>query len=482
MQRRKFVELMGLGSLITLVAPQMLLTSCNKQNTIINPSIFDVPLPLLPEATNVANLVAQPTIAQVFGNEKTIVWSFMDNSMLAPTFRVNTGTQVDVQYKNKLTQKSNIHWHGLLIPANMDGNPRDVSLEKIGTFNYKFDVAQRAGASWYHPHAHSTTGEQVYRGLAGLFIVNDAEEQALNLPSGAYEIPLIIQDKRTNDAQTELDYSPNMADEMQGYLGENIVTNGKHQCFLDVETRFYRFRILNASNSRVYNLALNNGQDFWVIGNDGGLLPTPEKTNTMMISSGERADILIDFGNIPIGETLRLQSKKFEGGGKYQGVQAFDILQLNIKTQTTDAFTLPNILSNITALMPANAAKTRVFDIANKGMMMNGHKINKQKYEANTIAETVKYNDIEIWEFDNTDGNEPHPMHIHGVQFQVLNRTGGRNAVQPYEKGWKDTVLMMPEEKVQVIMRFEAHKGLFLLHCHNLEHSDTGMMLNYEIV
>jgi blue copper oxidase len=197
--------------------------------------------------------------------------------------------------------------------------------------------------------------------------------------------------------------------------------------------------------------------------------------------------VLIDFSGLEVGKEVYLVSNKFSEFN-VQGRQSFSLLKFKIDRAANSSFTLPSTLSNVTPLNPGLSVKTRKIDIA---QMISGegghggmgrHSINGKIFEMDRVDETVSAGTTEIWEFDNSAGDEIHPMHIHGVQFQVLERTGGRNTVIASEKGWKDTVLLMPGEKVRVIMTFPDYTGVFVFHCHNLEHEDDGMMLNYKIV
>jgi FtsP/CotA-like multicopper oxidase with cupredoxin domain len=322
-------------------------------------------------------------------------------------------------------------------------------------------------------------------GLAGMFIVSDPEEASLNLPSGEYEVPLIIQDKHFDGSM--LDYSPDDEEIMRGYLGEEILVNGIHAPVLNVASGWYRFRILNGSTARIYNLAMTDGLQLHIIGADGGLLRAPESISNVMLGPGERLDVLINFSGHTHGKEFYLMSNKFSQYDA-QGRQTFKIMKFKIDRVSSLSFDPPSTLSNISMINESQSVSTRSFDIS---AMANGegghssmgrHSINGKVFGMERVDETVQAGTTEIWEFDNMSGDEIHPMHIHGVQFQVLNRIGGRNQITAAEKGWKDTVLVMPGEKVSVIMKFPEYKGVFVFHCHNLEHEDDGMMLNYKIV
>ena len=425
--------------------------------------------------------------ATIVKDKTSMVYGYSGN-ILAPLIRVNNGQNVVVNFTNQLEEETNIHWHGLILPENMDGHPRHIVLPGQ-SFTYQFTISQKAGTNWFHPHPHLKTGRQVHKGLAGMFIVNDPEETALNLPSGEFEIPLIIQDKRIY-SDGSLNYSPEADDVMSGYFGQNICVNGSWSPFLNVKTRTYRLRILNGSNARAYNLSLNTGNSFYVIGSDGGLLPQTQTVSQLLLSPGERADVLLDLSKATPGNEIFLQSNTFDGGDS-QGSQSFQILKFVVDEQSPEPFTIPASLIGFTALGASQAIRTRSFDIANAhsgghaGMDMGSsasiHKIGGKSFEMERIDETVKGGTVEIWEFDNSNGTDLHPMHMHGIHFQVLSRTGGRSAIQAHETGWKDTVLCLPGEKVKIIMKFPDNPGLFAFHCHNLEHEDSGMMLNYKI-
>jgi blue copper oxidase len=403
---------------------------------------------------------------------------------LGPTIRAAAGETVSVSLQNSLSDETNIHWHGLILPENMDGHPKDVAAPG-GSLTYSLPIIQRAGTYWYHPHPHGSTARQVFLGLAGMFIVNDPEEAALNLPHGEFEVPVILQDKHFEG--NNLEYAPNDDEMMTGYLGEQVLVNGQHAPFLPVASTWYRLRILNGSTARVYNLGLTGGQQMIIIGSDGGLLASSEPVSSILLAPGERIDVLIDFSGFTVGQEIYLVSNKFSEYN-VQGRQSFNLMKFKVDRTENLNFTLPSTLSSITRLSPSQSVKTRTIDIAQTIPFEGGrggmgrHSINGKTFDMDRADETVSAGTTEIWEFDNSAGDEIHPMHIHGVQFQVLERIGGRNQIIASEKGWKDTILLMPGEKVRLIMTFPDYKGVFVFHCHNLEHEDDGMMLNYKII
>ena len=499
MQRRNFLKMSGLGAGAVVTGGSLTgflvsCSGCKKEHhrglmtdpVMITEGDFSKLLSFPAQAGVNQTLTAQATTVNLKGVNIPVL-GYQSNSLLGPIFRVNKGDSVNILLQNNLSEHTNIHWHGLKIPALMDGHP-DQLANAGGTFRYQFTLNQRAGLSWYHPHPHEMTGKQVFQGLAGLFIINDAEETALNLPSGQYEIPLVIQDKRIT--YTGITYNPSMEEVMSGYMGESIVVNGVYSPYTEVATRYYRFRILNGSNARVYNLAFSNNADMIIIGNDGGLLKNPARVKEILIAPGERLDVLVNFSVVSVGSEIFLASKEFGNGGDAQGKQSFRIMKFKVTTAATDTFTVPVNLSAFNAIPASSATKTRIFEISNAmehhgypmndGMQMR-HRINGKLFDSSRIDEFVSANTNEIWVFDNSKGDEPHPMHLHGVFFQVLDRTGGRGNLMASENGWKDTVLVMPGETVRVIVLFENNTGKFVFHCHNLEHEDDGMMLQYQL-
>jgi len=279
MKRRNFLKMSGLGAGAVVTSGSLAgflvsFSGCKKEHhrglmtepVMITEGDFSKLLSFPSSAGANQTLTAQATTANLKGANIPVL-GYQPNSLLGPSFRINKGDAVNILLQNNLSEHTNIHWHGLKVPALMDGHP-DQLANAGGNFRYQFTVNQRAGLSWYHPHPHEKTGKQVFQGLAGLFIINDAEEAALNLPSGQYEIPLVIQDKRITG--TGITYNPSMEEVMAGYMGESIIVNGVYSPYTEVATRYYRLRVLNGSNARVYNLAFSNNADMIIIGNDGG--------------------------------------------------------------------------------------------------------------------------------------------------------------------------------------------------------------------
>jgi hypothetical protein len=427
----------------------------------------------------------------------------MERSYLGPIIRARTGQKVRIRFTNAIADPTIVHWHGLHVPAEMDGHPRLV-IPGGETYVYEFEIRNRAGTYWYHPHPHGLTGPQVYGGLAGLFLVSDDEEEAAGLPSGEYDIPLVLQD-RAFDRSNQLIYlSGHHMEQMNGFLGDWIMVNGQPDFSLPVATRAYRLRLLNGSNARIYRLAWKDGRPLTVIGTDGGLLEEPVQRRYVMLGPGERVELWADFSNDAVGSETALVSLPFDGGmlgggrmgrgmmgGGGDGLPngaGFTIFRVRVNRAAETALTLPQRLSAIERYDPADAVNPenpRRFHLVMRHMTWT---INGRTFQMEQAAaeERVALNSIEVWEFINEGGGMgmmggmamPHPIHLHGMQFQVLQRRGVTH--EGYvDEGWKDTVLLMPGERVRVLARFGDYPGLFLYHCHNLEHEDMGMMRNY---
>ncbi len=468
-----------------------------------------------------------------------------DATYLGPLIRVRRGQRVRIDLVNELPEPTIVHWHGLHVPDTMDGHPR-FAIAPGQRYVYEFTVLNRAGSYWFHPHPHGRTGAQVYFGLAGLFLVSDDEEAALGLPNGRYDIPLVLQDRSFDGnnqfvylgssllgsaADDDLDEPPmmgggmmgggmmgrgmtrggmgSMMARMMGVLGDDILVNGRSSASLSVERRPYRLRVLNASNTRIYKLAWDDGSPLIVIGTDGGLLSAPVRRDYVMLAPAERIDLWVNFARWPGGSELSLQSLAFDGGMNMGGMMMgrgslpdgapFQVLALRVEggAQGSHEAAPPASLSAVSPTDPSvavNFDRPKIFELT-MGMMAWG--INGQSFEMLEASpyETVKFGTHELWEFRNdaTSGMMgmamPHSMHVHGVQFRVIERSvSGRFArfderarAGFVDEGWKDTVLVMPGERVRILVRFADYPGLFLYHCHMLEHEDGGMMRNYRL-
>jgi FtsP/CotA-like multicopper oxidase with cupredoxin domain len=419
----------------------------------------------------------------------------VEGQLPSPLLRIRRGETFRVRMENRIDDPLILHWHGLTAPDDMDGHPK-LAVSPGEDYAYEFPVTDRAGTYWYHSHAHHLTGRHTYQGIAGLLIVDDPEEErGLTLPPAERELPLILQDRRLGPDGIPV-YEPVGPSMMQGFMGPEAVVNGTLDAVATVEPAVIRARILNGSNARIFRLALSNGRPLVLIGNDGGFLDRPHTLPWIDLAPAERVDILLDLRGVEEGADVRLQSLEFSfpggmmmGGGMggmgsgmaeaYQQGRPLDLLRFNIEGQPSDPGLLPETLPALPEQPgPAEAVRERRFDFSSRMMM---HTINGKSYDMDEVETEVPFGDTEIWTFVN-DSNYPHPVHLHATHFRVLERRGGRAEIFPWESGLKDTVLVLPGEQVRVAVRFTAHRGLYLLHCHNLEHEDHGMMQNIRVV
>lgn len=532
--RRKFLKYAAIGIAGAVTYPSW--TQAAGKFTRVNaPSddfLPDVEIELTMNTADVAILNGEKTrVWKVTGKVITGDSNILDNNegtYLAPTLRFKKGQKVRMILNNDLPAQSILHWHGLHVPANMDGNPM-YAINRGETYIYEFEILNRAGTYFYHAHTHGVTARQVYSGLAGLLLVSDDQEQALHLPSGDHDVPLVIQD-RSFDGQNQLVYSANMMQRMQGFLGDRILVNGRPDFVLPVATRAYRLRLVNGSNSRIYKLAWDDGTPMTVIGVDGGLLEKPEQQPYVMMAPGQRRELWVDFSGRAVGAELTLRSLQFDidmhggmmgrrGGmmghgmmGHRRGMMGgmmsvstlpsgsdYPILKIRVAKKEQGDNTLPKTLTPITELQTKNAAnagkpKTIALSMEHMSALLNGRSYKMDDVQPDEI---IPVNSLQLIEFDNGfDGgmhgmmmDMPHPMHLHGEQFQIVKREVSAHVTDNYatvsagliDGGWQDTVLVMPGEKVTILKPFNDFKGLFMYHCHNLEHEDMGMMRDFLI-
>ncbi|MEQ8192912.1 MAG: multicopper oxidase domain-containing protein [Rhodospirillales bacterium] len=414
----------------------------------------------------------------------------INGGFLGPTLSMRNGEKVVLNVTNRIGEPSTLHWHGFHLPAKHDGGPHQV-IENGATWSPAFEIKQKAATFWYHSHMHHKTGEQVYRGLAGLIVVEDEESLSLDLPKtyGVDDIPLIIQDRAFN-RDGSFRYVSSMHDVMMGMQGDTILVNGTVNPFLRAKTQKIRFRILNGSNARFYTLGFSDGRRFQQIATDGSFLPGPVETDRIVLAPAERAQIVVDIAND--GRPLKLinLSGETQGGGMMGAMASrrFDILEIRPDGVLTNSPAVPGKLPELPRLRAQDAVKTRRFVLAmgmGPGMMMGGggrFTINGRAMDMKRIDETVKLGDTEIWEIRN-DSPMTHPFHIHDIQFQILDRNGKPPA--PGERGLKDTVRVHGGETVRVIARFEDYADPdrpYMYHCHILEHEDAGMMGQFVVV
>ena len=437
----------------------------------------------------------------------TRLWCYGASSP-GPTFETRSGQGLLIEWANELPEKHFLpidhslhgaerskpesrgvaHVHGAKAPPDSDGYPEDwYAPGKSRTYFYP--NRQEACTLWYHDHAMGINRLNIYAGMFGLFLLRDDMEDALNLPHGQFEIPLVIYDRLLKqDGQLEYPVSGDPEKPwVPEVFGDVMVVNGKAFPFADVEARMYRFRVLNASNGRFLHLSLSNGQKFQQIGTDQGLLPAPVPLDRSLLAPGERADLIVDFSGAS-GQQIVLMNDSFQ------------VMQFRVgAAKSPERSVVPSVLRPITKTPESAAVKTRplalIENMSMKGestsMLLNGTPWHMP------VTENPKLDSVEIWSFINTT-DDSHPIHLHLVRFQILDRrrfepflyqtkgelryTGPITPPAPEEAGWKDTVRADPRMVTRIIVRFGGFVGRYVWHCHVLEHEDNEMMRPYDVI
>jgi spore coat protein A len=470
------------------------------------PTPFQVPLPVPPVArpvradpsTDYYEIDVRPAAARILPGLDTPIWGY-DGIFPGPTIEARTGRRVALLLKNRLPVPIVHHLHGGRTAPESDGYPTDLTLPESGFSSlhmhdplarivrgrreHIYANGQRAATLWYHDHRMDFTGAQVWRGLAGFYLVRDPEEERLPLPRGDRELPLLFCD-RSFDADGSLRYpslDPSLrdapgvtADYAGGVLGDVILVNGAAWPRLEVANVRYRFRLLNASNARRYELALDpqppGAAAFIQIGSDGGLLEAPVAHRTLRIAPAERFDVIVDFSRFRPGTSVTLRNQSATGS-------AANIMRFDIAHTARDESAIPSHLSETPVPGARDVAVTREFDFSyprfhsGQGWAINGNPFDPARMDARP-----RLNTTELWRL-RTDFS--HPLHLHLAHFRVLSHSG-RPA--PYDSGWKDTIDLGPGQAAEILVPFAGYRGRYVFHCHNLEHEDMGMMGNFEVV
>jgi len=472
------------------------------------PPRFEVPLPHLPVARPDRPghylLTQTERDVEILPGRSSRIWGY-DGRFPGPTIHADRDRRVTVTVRNELPVPTVTHLHGghtapaydgyptdLVLPAGFDPAGRMTGRTARTERDHVYELDQRAATLWYHDHTMDFTGPNVYRGLAGMFVVRDREERALPLPDGDRDVELVVCD-RAFDADAQLHY-PALSQEQHhpgvedayagGVLGDVVLVNGAPWPVMEVSTVRYRLRFLNASNARRYDLRPDpepaDGAAFVQVGTDGGLLAAPYPRDSLTLAPAERADVVLDFSGYPVGTTVVLRNTF--GSGSTSEVMAFRVTR-----REPDDSAVPEVLSEPGFLSRADAVQTRefVFQLRRPtGSATAGHgqdaslvwMVNGRPFDPAYDEATPREGDVEVWRFL-TDVH--HPVHVHLTHFQVLARNG--RSAPDSDQGWKDTVDLIPGESCEVLVRFTGHRGRTVLHCHNLEHEDMAMMANVRV-
>lgn len=408
---------------------------------------------------------AQKGKTEIFDGTQTDTYGY-NGSFLGPMLRFEKGDKVKIRTINELDEKTTFHWHGLEVSGDADGGPH--SFLKPGEEKLiEFEVTQEASTLWFHPHPEGKTAEQVYNGLAGLIYIEDDNSKSLGLPNeyGKNDIPLIFQDK-TFDDKKQLNYSAAMNDD--GTIGETLLINGTLNPKLTVKKEKVRLRLLNGSNARNYTFKLNSGDSFVQVATDGGFLNEPVTLEEITLTPSERAEIVVDFSQLNTEADLALIN---EDGSI--------LLPFEVSDQSGEISEIPGEMNDFSITEEEkNLPVTKKVELFG---MMDQVTINGKKFDPERIDFTQEQGVTEVWEIYNKPdemGGMIHPFHIHGTQFKILSRNGEEPPEN--ERGWKDSISIKPDETVKIAIQFK-YKGVYMFHCHILEHEDNGMMGQVEV-
>lgn len=457
-------------------------------------------------------LTAKPAAVEIAPGVASALWAYEaeqdGRKVLNPVIRVKRGETVSIRFVNRLAEPTNVHWHGLRVPRDMDGNPADL-IEPGEEYRYQFRVDERSALYWFHPHPHGTTSKQAYRGLAGLILVEDDDDrrlsEAVGLEPGVTDIPLVLQDRELGSSG-ELRYAPSPMDLFHGTYATSVLVNLTPKPLLSAAPTWYRFRVLNGSNARIYRLGMeanNRLVTFQVTGVDAGLLERPVSVKEVFLSPGERVDIMMDL-SLYRGRDVFLKSLSFDpmedektmgatmAMGEGGNGEALYLLRVAVGARVGGTSRrLPERLTTAPrSLDSSQAGNTRRLAIT-AGMMR--WYIDGKEYDMDKYPIVVKRGAREVWEISNAQASMPHPMHIHGFHFQVLERRGspdqaaadaGEAGLLTTDLAAKDTILVWPGETIRVAIDFShsfSGSQEYVFHCHNLEHESAGMMVNLRV-
>ncbi|MBD0669336.1 multicopper oxidase family protein [Streptomyces sp. CBMA156] len=436
---------------------------------------FTTALPLPPVLSPVATdngadtytMTMLRSFARILPGRRTDVLTY-NGAFPGPVIRARSGRPVIVRQTNLLDDPVSVHLHGSSVPPDSDGGPMNL-LDAGATRTYTYPNAQPHASLWFHDHAHHLESEHVYRGLAGTYLLTDATEAALPLPSGRYDLPIALRDAR-------FDTAGNLVYRMDDAEGRaTILANGRPWPRVDVAARRYRIRLLNSSNLRFFSLRLADGGPITQIGSDGGLLERPHTTDTVDLSPGERADVVIDFSRYRPGTGVVLTNSMPPGPAEHVG----QVLRFDVGRPAPDPSAVPDRLRTLAPPGPAVRERTIVLKVETGGGLAPRGLIDGKAYDPARVDASVAFGTSEIWTVVNANTDIPHNFHLHLVQFRVLARNGA--APGPGEAGLKDTVRLMPGESVRLQAVFDSYRGRYPYHCHLLDHSAMGMMAQLEI-
>ena len=440
---------------------------------------FTVPLPILPTlaptssdaTTDYYDVTMRVATKEIIPGKLTTIWGY-NGIYPGPTIKARSGRRVVVRQVNNLQESMSVHLHGGHTPPDSDGHPTDL-IGPGATKTYVYPNNQVSANLWYHDHAIDVTGRHVYMGLSAFYLISDNFEDALPLPRGNNDVALLIQDRLFN-SDGSLNYPLTDSTIRNGVIGDRLLVNGALQPYFQVPRRKMRFRIVNGSNARIYKLALSTGDPLIQIGSDGGLLSYPASRQAISLAPAERIDVVIDFSRYPIGTSVVLKNQDNSASPSIPDVMRFDVVR-----EEADESSVPAKLRPVPRLTEGSASVTRTFSLSQT--YQNGRDlwtINGRLYDPARIEASPRLNATEIWVFQNRSG-ESHPMHIHDIEWQILDVNGVRPS--PGDDGSKDVFLVPAWGTLRVIGTFTDNLGSYVSHCHKLEHEDHAMMFNFAV-
>lgn len=436
------------------------------------------------------NLNLVDTFAQMRLGNQTITAAVNANTFWGPTLIFNQGDTVHMNVHNGLNDSTTIHWHGMHLPAVMDGGPHQI-IPPGTIWQPYWKVTNQAATYWYHPHLHMMTQEQMTKGLGGFIIVRDSLEANLALPRtyGVDDIPLSLTSRRYTASNAFVTANSS--------YGDYLLCNGTANAQVSLPKQFVRLRILNAEMERAFNLGFSDNRTFYIIANDGGLLNAPVAVTRMILAVGERVEILVNMGNDVIGTSVDLKAFNsgfalgFPGGepgtsgqfGSLLNNIDFTLLHINVGASTANAITtLPATLSNNVYWTAADATVNRTIAVTNGQPGGAPFDFDNTAFALSSINKTVNLNSVESWTITNNQVFG-HTFHIHDIEFKIISRSSG--AVAGYESGWKDVLYLPRNTSATFVAKFDDYSDSihpFMYHCHFAPHEDAGMMGQFVVI
>jgi blue copper oxidase len=499
--------------------------------------VLPIPSEIKPNARGVVALSARPGIVEFIPGRRTATYGY-NGSFLGPALRLHRGQTVTIDFVNQLAEPTSVHWHGLIIPGDVDGGPHR-PVPPGGRWRPTLSINQPAATLWFHPHLYPSTATEVVKGLAGLLIVDDDDTDRLQLPSrwGVDDIPLIIQDRRfTSDGQ--FFERMNMTAVTNGYVGNVALVNGARYPTARTSRGWVRLRLLNGSNARGYLLKASDDRSLYVVGSDGGLLESPIEVKQITLYAGERFEVMVDCRSripfdlvaLPTGQPI-MQLPPFDNPVplvtiRPEGADGSATLPTSLAKLPPIPASLPALSqelvmnmfrdeegmmplmraglgmsasasmaphagmtmgSQISHIDPAVVARvTRIIEDQpelSRTVQLSANGINSKSYALHESGFTAKRGDMLRWRISEGADPMPHPVHIHGCQFRIVSQSGQKP--EAYRAGWKDIALISEGGFSEILVDFPHTAGPdapYMAHCHILEHEDSGMMTQFTVV